>query len=100
AQIFVSKTFGDLEIFFHSGHHEQLLVLLGRLGQSVKFPRGQSAWDEKIACPFWSAFGKNGRFNFDEALRVEVVTSRLSGLVTDAEVPREVRPAQIKIAIG
>src|SRR5207253_6436330 len=37
AQILIPKTFRDLKILFHAGDLEELLVLLGRLRQRIKF---------------------------------------------------------------
>ena len=76
AQIFVAETFRDLEIFFDSGDHEQLLVLLRRLRQRVKFSRRESAGHEEVARAFRRALGKNRRFDFDEALLVEIIAGR------------------------
>ena len=100
AQIFVAKTFCDLKIFFHPGDHEQLLVLLRRLRQRVKFPRRQPAGNEKIARAFRRALRKNRRFDFEETLRVEIIARRFGDAMTQAQIARKLRPAQIEVAIS
>ena len=39
ALVFVPVAADDLEIAIHAGHHEQLLVELGRLRQRIHVPR-------------------------------------------------------------
>src|SRR5207248_2170199 len=100
AQIFVPKTFRDLKIFFDAGNLKELLVLLGRLGQRVKFSRHQSARDQEIARAFRRALGQNRRLDFEITLRIEKIARRFRSTVTNAQIARELRPAQIVIAIG
>src|SRR4029077_10257402 len=50
------ETFCDLKIFFHPRDHKQLLVLLRRLRQRVKFSRHVSARKQKVAARVRSAF--------------------------------------------
>ena len=38
-RIFVTETTSNLKIFFRSGHHQKLFILLGALGQGKKFSR-------------------------------------------------------------
>ena len=100
AQIFVAETFRDLEIFFDPADHEQLLVLLRRLRQRVKFPRREAARDEEIARAFRRALRKNRRLDFEETLLVEIIARRFGDPMTQAQIARKLRPAQIEIAIG
>ena len=60
AQVFVAKTFRDLEIFFDAGDHEQLFVLLRRLRQRVEFARREPARHQKIARAFRRALERIG----------------------------------------
>src|SRR5437870_9210538 len=82
AQIFVTKTFGDLKILLHAGYHEQLFVLLRCLWQRIKLSGHDSAWNQKIACAFRRALGKNWCFNFDEPLAIETIARRLCDPMT------------------
>jgi hypothetical protein len=99
AQIFVTETFCDLKIFFHACNHQQLLVLLGRLRQRIKFPRRNSAWHQEVPRTFRRAFGQNRSFNFHEALAVEVIARRFCGPVTNPQIARQPLPTQIQIAV-
>ena len=49
AGVFVAKTGCDLKIAVESGDHQQLLELLGRLRQGVKFSRMQAARHQIVA---------------------------------------------------
>src|SRR5206468_1208407 len=86
AQVFVTKTFRDLKIFFDAGDLEQLFVLLRRLRESVKLSRHQSAWHQKITRAFRRALRQNRRLDFDVALRIEKVARRLGGAMADAKI--------------
>ena len=99
-QIFVAKTFRDLEIFFHARHHEELFVLLRRLRQRVEFSGRDSARHQKIARAFRRAFGKNRRLNLDVALAVEIIARRLRRDVSQPQIARQPGAAQIEISIG
>ncbi len=99
AQIFVAETFRDLKILFHASDHEELFVLLRRLRQRVEFSRRDPARHQKIARAFRRALGKNGRFDFDKALAVEVIARRLCRAMAHPQITRETRPPQIQIAV-
>ena len=100
AQVFVAKAFCDLKILFHPADHEELLVLLRRLGESVEFARQDSAGDEEIARAFRCALGQDRRLHFDKALVIEIIARRLGDAVADAQVARQLRAAQVEVAIG
>ena len=74
--------------------------MLRRLREGVKFSRHQPARDEKIAGALRCAFGENGRFDFDESRAVEVIAGRLGDPMAQPQVARELRPAQIEVAVG
>ena len=88
SQIFIAKRFRDLKIFFHSGDHEELLVLLWCLWQGVKFSRQQSAGNEKVTRPFRCAFAQNRRLDFKKSLRIQILASGLSDPVPDLQIAR------------
>src|SRR6266436_2330510 len=95
AKIFVTKTFRDLKIFFDASDLEQLFVLLRRLRKSVKLSRHQSARHQKISRPFRSALRQNRSFNFQVALRIEIIARHFGRPMTDAQITRQPRPPQI-----
>ena len=50
--VLVPEARGDLKIPVNSGHHQQLLILLGRLGKRIKFPLVFTGRDNVIPGPF------------------------------------------------
>ena len=99
AQIFVAKAFRDLKILFHARDHEQLFVLLRRLREGVKFSRRDSAWNQKVTRAFRRALGKNGRFDLNVPLAVEIVARRLRHAMTHPQITCETWPAKIEIPV-
>ena len=99
AQIFVAETTGNLEITFHPRNHQQLLVLLGSLGQSIKFTGGQAGGYQEVACAFGRRLGKDGSLNFKESCFIQIVAHGLGSTVTDHHVAGHLRTAQVKIAV-
>src|SRR5450432_664869 len=98
-KIFVAKTFRDLKIFLDATHHEQLFVLLRRLGKRIEFSRAQSAWNQKISRAFRGALGQNRSLNFVETFRIEIIARCFCDLMTKAQISRKRRPTQIEITI-
>src|SRR4051812_15941324 len=76
AEIFVPETFRDLEIFLEPADHQELLVLLRRLGKRVELPLRQPARDQEIAGPFRGALRQNGGLDLDEPFLVQVIPRR------------------------
>ena len=73
AQIFVAEAAGDLEVLVEAGDHQDLLEELRRLRQRVELAGMHAAGDEVVARAFGRGARHEGRFDFEEALRVEVV---------------------------
>ena len=67
AQVLVAEAAGDLVVSFQTSHHHQLLVLLRRLRQGVKFPGVEAGGHEKIARTFGGRVRKDGRLDLEEA---------------------------------
>jgi hypothetical protein len=86
AQVLVAEAAGDLEIFFHAGDHEELLVLLRGLRERVESAGCEAAGDEEVARAFGSAFREDGRFDFEEAFGVQDIADGFDDAVAEAEV--------------
>ena len=74
--------------------------MLRRLRQGVKAARRNAARDEKIARPFRCALRQDRCLDFEETLVVEIIAGRLRNAMAEAEVARELRAAQVEIAIS
>ena len=88
-----------MKIFFHTGHHKDLLVLLGRLGQRVKLAWMQSARDEEFTGAFRCTLEQRGRFNLEEALFLHEYPRRSGHAAPQTHVVDHLRPAQVEIAV-
>jgi len=100
AEIFVAEAAGDLEIFFDAGDHEDLLELLGRLGERVKLAGVNAGRHEVFAGTFGCALEERGRLDLVETLGVEVIAHGLGGAMAHLEILAHLRPAQVEVAVG
>ena len=66
--ILVPEAGGDLEILVKSGGHQQLLELLGSLGQGIKLAGMVPGRHQVIPCALRRGGGQDGGGNFQEAL--------------------------------
>src|SRR5439155_7559334 len=64
----VAEARRDLKIAVETGHHQQLLELLRRLRQGVKFSGMKAARDKKVARSLGRAGGQDRRLKLGEAL--------------------------------
>ena len=100
AQIFVAETVRDLEIFFHPADHEELLVLLRRLRERVKLSRPKRLGTRKSRAPSGVLLERIGVSISRKPWLVEIIAGRLRDAMTNAQVARQLRAAQVEIAIG
>ena len=98
--VLVAIAADDLEVAIHAGHHEQLLVELGRLGQCVHVTRLQPAGDQEVASALWRAPDQHWGFDLEEPFGVEEIADRFCQPVPQLEVARHPRPAQVQVAIA
>ena len=99
AEVFVAEAFSHLVVAFDARYHQHLLVLLGRLVERVEHAGICAAGPEEFARAFGRALEKNGGFDFDEILRVEVVADSLCRLVAHAQKVEVARSAEVEIAV-
>ena len=99
SQVFVPEAAGDLVVAVQATDHQQLLVELRRLRQSVEFARMHAAGNQVIASPFRSALAEHRRFDFQEVQIVEVFSRCLAQLVSQDHRFLQSRSPQIDIPI-
>ena len=99
-EVFIAEAAGDLKILFHTGDHEELLVLLRGLRESVESTGCEAGWHKKIAGALGGAFGKNRRFDFEEALGVHHIAHGFHHAVAEAQVAAHLLATQIEVAIS
>ena len=98
-QILVAIAAGELEIFFHASDHEDLLVLLRRLGQGVKLSGMHAAWHEEFARALRCALEERGRLDLEEALFLHEHPRRGGHPAAQAHVVDHLRPPQVEVAV-
>ena len=100
AAIFIAETWCNLEIAIKTGHHNQLLELLGRLRERIKFTRMQTRWHQKVTRAFRRRCGQNRCLEFGKTLANHAGADRLDNLRTQHDVGMWTATAQIKITIA
>ena len=98
-QILVPEAAGDLHIAVKAGQHQQLLVLLGGLGQGIKFARMDAGGDQIIPGALGGGLGQHGGLDLQEALLVKVVPGHFGHLVAGGDGMLHIRAAQVQIAV-
>ena len=74
ARVFIAKAWRDLEIAIETRHHDELLILLGRLRQRVELARMQARGHQEITRPFRRRGGQDRRLELEEALAFHMAT--------------------------
>ena len=100
AEILIAEAAGDLEVAFHAADHQQLLELLGRLGQGVEAAGLPAAGHQVIPRAFGGAFDEYGGFDFQESPPVQIVADVFDDLVAQTQVALHGRAAQVKVAVA
>ena len=99
AQVLVTEAAGDLHIAVKAGQHQQLLVLLGGLGQSIELAGVDTGGDQIVTGALGGGLGEHGGLDLQKTLLVEVVPADLGHLVTGGDSVLHVGAAQVQIAV-
>ena len=99
AQVFVAKTFDDLEVAVHPADHQDLLENLRRLRQRVKLPGMHAAGHQIIARALGRRAREHGRFDFIKAHLVHGLADFEDHAVAQREVLPRLRAPQVEIAV-
>ena len=98
-EVLIPEAPSNLEIPVKAREHQQLLVLLGGLGQSVKLAGVDPGGHQIVPGPLGGGLGEDGGLNLQKAVLVKVVPADLHNLVPQGNGPLHVRAAQVQIAI-
>ena len=98
-QILVAITAGELKVFVHPGAHEDLLVLLRRLGQGVKLAGVDSAGDEEFPRALRRALEQGRRLDFEEALFLHEHPRGGGDPAAQTHVVDHLRSTQVEVAM-
>ena len=82
-----------------TGHHQELLEELGRLGQGEELPRLHPAGHQVIPGPLRRALGEDGGLHLDEALAVEKLAGHLGGPVPEEDVLHDAGAPEVQVAV-
>src|SRR4029079_11633661 len=99
AEVLVAEAAGDLEVAVDARHHEELLELLGALGQGVDGPRLEARGDDEVASALGRALDEVRRLDLDEALGVMDLADRLDEAAPQDETAGHRLAADVEIAV-
>jgi len=99
AEIFVPEAADNLIVAVEARDHEELLEKLGRLGEGVELTRVDTAGDQVVPRPLGSAPSEKGGLHLQKIHVVQVLADYLGRPVTQQEVPKKDRPAEVEIPV-
>ena len=97
--VFITEAAGNLEVFFHTGHLEQLFELLRTLRQCPHFTRINAGRDDIVTGAFRCRFEKDRGFDFQKAAVIEIVPHKFDQFVTQDQIIAHLFTAQIQKAV-
>ena len=99
ARVFVAEAWRDLEVAVEAGDHQELLVLLRRLGQREELALVDAAGDEEVARAFGRGRGQDRRRVFGEAGLVHAAAHRGDDFRARHDVGVQRLAAQVEEAV-
>ena len=100
ARVLVAKAGCDLEVAVEARDHEQLLVLLRRLGQRVELAGMEAGGHQEVARPLGRARGQDRGLELDEALRLHAPADARDDPGAQQDVPVHRLAAQVEKAVA
>ena len=98
-EILIAEAAYNLEILLHTRNHQNLLVNLRRLWQSIELTWVQTAWYQEVTGTLWGGLTKHRSLNLQEAIAVKVVTHNLGNTMTKHEILLHLWTTEIQITI-
>ncbi len=86
ARVLVAETGRDLEIAVETRHHQELLVLLRRLGKRIELARVQARGHEEVARAFRARGREDRGLEFEEPLPLHSSAQRINDLTAQHDV--------------
>ena len=99
-EVLIAVATGDLEITVKAGEHQQLLIQLRRLGQSIELTGMHTAGHQIVSCAFGSGLDQVGGFNVNETAVCIVVSCQLGDFRAVHNVLLHIRTAQVKETVA
>ena len=99
AGILVAEAGCDLEVAVKAGCHQQLLELLGRLGQRVELALVLAAGYEVITCALGRGGGENGGLDLQKAHILHLRAQVGKDLGAQHDIVMDLLVAQVKVAV-
>ena len=99
AQVLVAEAAGDLEVAVDARDHQQLLELLGALGQGVDVARLEAARDDEVARALRGALDQDGGLDLDEAVGVVDLADRLDEAAAQQEAALHRLAPDVEVAV-
>jgi len=99
ALILVAEAAGDLEVALVAGHHQELLELLGTLGQGIELAGMHATGHQVVARAFRRGLEQDRRLDFHEAFAIQEVADVLDHAVAQDDVALHPLAAQIQVTV-
>ena len=100
AQVFVAEAARDLEVALDASDHQQLLELLGRLGESVERAGLEAAGHDVVARAFGCGGDHDRRLDLEEAAPVHELADAPVEPVAQLERGQHLRAADVDVAVA
>ena len=84
--VLITKAGSNLEILIKAGNHQQLLILLGCLGQCIKLALIPARWHNIVSCALRRRRAENGRLNLHKAHILHLSADIRNHLGTEQDV--------------
>ena len=97
--VLVPEAGGDLEVLVKAGGHQQLLELLGRLGQGVEFPRVLPGGHQVVPGPLGGGGGEDGGGDLQKALVLHGPAQGGHHLAAQDDLLLHLGVAQVQVAV-
>ena len=97
--ILIAEAGGNLEILIKAGYHQQLLILLGCLGQCIKFSLIFSGGNYIISCTLGRGSTENGRLDLQKAHLRHLLTKEADDLGTEDNIVLHLAVSQIQVTV-
>ena len=99
AQVLVAEAAGQLDIAVKAGQHQQLLIDLRGLRQSVELAVMDSGRNQIVARALWGGLDEHRGLDLQKVVLIEVVAGDLGNLVAQNHLFLQRLAAQVEIAV-
>jgi hypothetical protein len=98
-RILITETWGNLEIFIESSHHQELFILLRSLWESIELPRVDPRRDQVVTSSLGRRDGKYRSLDLEKSMFDKPIASKMIHPRTEGDRVERCRTSKIKVSI-